>query len=147
MGVCGRALRVAAGTPRPALRSLEVDPLRLRNRRLARNVPATTDTSFQGCSTTSRRGRRGRARYRVRDCGEGACRRHSEVDRPRGRSLAAGEGRPDADGGHQQNSLHPRLGSRLQPQAPDGILDSAVGRAEEESNKVLRKLLDPLASV
>ena len=32
MGVCGRALRVVAGTPRPALRSLEVDLLRLRNR-------------------------------------------------------------------------------------------------------------------
>ena len=59
MGVCGRALRVVAGAPLAPvacdgpLRPLDVRPVRLREPRLARNTPATTDTSLQVCSTTS----------------------------------------------------------------------------------------------
>ena len=33
------------------------------------------------------------------------------------------------------------------PQAPDGILDSAVGRAQRAGDKALAKLLDPLGSI
>ena len=48
MGVCGRALRVVAGTPRPALRSLEVDPLRLRNRALPGTFRRPLTRHFKG---------------------------------------------------------------------------------------------------
>ena len=48
MGACGRALRVAAGASRTALRLLGVVPATRTQPRLARNAPAATDAKIRG---------------------------------------------------------------------------------------------------
>ena len=47
MGACGRALRVTAGAPRAALRSLEVGRLRLRDRALHGTLPLSLIRHYQ----------------------------------------------------------------------------------------------------